>query len=278
MSNQQPRTLMAVHAHPDDESSSTGGILAKYGDAGFRTVVVTCTNGEWGDAPGGIKPGEAGHDPGEVAAIRLAELEEAGRILNVTDLELLGYHDSGMDEWAYKNDPQAFCNIPLDESVGRLASLFEKYRPDVVVTYDDNGGYNHPDHLQAHRITIAAVEQTDIPAKLYLTAWRRGNFQKMRDRMIELGMDVPEMPEPDAETIKRMEETEARITTTIDTRPVVARKRDALAAHSSQLQESWFSKMPEELFAEVFGQENFIRLRDTTGAAVPESDLFAGLD
>ena len=278
MANPQPRTLMAVHAHPDDESSSTGGILAKYGDAGVRTVVVTCTNGEWGDAPGGIKPGEAGHDPAEVAAIRLAELEEAGRILAVTDLELLGYHDSGMDEWAYKNDPQAFCNVPLEESSGRLVSLFEKYRPDVVVTYDDNGGYNHPDHLQAHRITLAAVEQSGIPAKLYLTAWRRGNFQKMRDRMVELGMDLPEMPEPDAETLERMAQVEARITTTIDTRAVVARKRDALAAHASQLQESWFSKMPEELFAEVFGQENFIRFRDTTGAAVPESDLFAGLD
>jgi len=91
-------TLMAVHAHPDDESSSTGGVLAAYSDAGVRTVLVTCTNGEFGDAPGGIKPGQDGHDEQAVAQQRLAELREACKILGVTDLEPLGYHDSGMPD------------------------------------------------------------------------------------------------------------------------------------------------------------------------------------
>ena len=95
-------TLMAVHAHPDDEASSTGGVLARYSAEGVRTVVVTCTNGEFGDAPGGIKPGADGHDEQEVAEIRLAELRESAKHLGVTDLELLGYHDSGMVEWDYK--------------------------------------------------------------------------------------------------------------------------------------------------------------------------------
>ncbi len=107
-------TLMAVHAHPDDEASSTGGVLAKYSAEGVRTVVVTCTNGEFGDAPGGIKPGADGHDEQEVAEIRLAELRESAKHLGVTDLELLGYHDSGMVEWDYKDRPDAFCNVPLD--------------------------------------------------------------------------------------------------------------------------------------------------------------------
>ena len=96
-------TLMAVHAHPDDEASSTGGVLARYGDEGIRTVVVTCTNGEFGVSPGGIKPGDDGHDELEVAEIRLAELRESGKHLGVTDLELLGYHDSGMVEWDYRS-------------------------------------------------------------------------------------------------------------------------------------------------------------------------------
>src|SRR5213596_2767707 len=96
-------TLMAVHAHPDDESSSTGGILARYSDEGIRTVVVTCTNGEFGDAPGGIKPGEDGHDPDDVARIRRDELNLACTILGVTHLEMLGYHDSGMPDWEYKD-------------------------------------------------------------------------------------------------------------------------------------------------------------------------------
>jgi LmbE family N-acetylglucosaminyl deacetylase len=90
----QPLTLMAVHAHPDDEASSTGGVLARYSDEGVRTIVVTCTNGEFGDGPAGIKPGEDGHDTADVAQTRLAELRESCKHLGVTDLETLGYHDS----------------------------------------------------------------------------------------------------------------------------------------------------------------------------------------
>src|ERR1700753_2832978 len=106
-----PLTLMAVHAHPDDESSSTGGVLATYSAEGIRTIVVTCTNGEFGDAPGGIKPGQPGHDPEAVAQIRLAELRQSVKLLGVSDLELLGYHASGMGEWGYKTRPDAFCNL-----------------------------------------------------------------------------------------------------------------------------------------------------------------------
>jgi LmbE family N-acetylglucosaminyl deacetylase len=267
--------LMAVHAHPDDESSSTGGVLAHYAAAGARTVVVTCTNGELGDGPGGIKPGEEGHDTAAVVATRLAELDEACRILDVTDLELLGYHDSGMVDWQYKDDMQAFCNVPIDESCGRLVGLFEKYRPDVVVTYDDQGGYDHPDHIQAHRITVAAVEQSGIPAKLYFTAWRRGTFDRLREKLRAAGVEFPE-PEFDEEMVARMDAVEQRITTTVDTRAFAHQKRRALAAHASQIEESWLSRIPEELFVDVFGEESFIRAHDITGAPTPESDLFAG--
>src|SRR6201992_2047084 len=97
-----PLTLMAVHAHPDDESSSTGGVLATYSAEGIRTVCATCTTDEFVDAPGGIKPGQDGHDEATVAQIRLAELRQATKLLGVTDLELLGYHDSGMVEWGDK--------------------------------------------------------------------------------------------------------------------------------------------------------------------------------
>src|ERR1051325_1028447 len=94
-----PMTLMAVHAHPDDEASSTGGVLAKYSAEGVRTGVVTCTNGEFGDAPRQVKPGTDGHDEQVVAQLRLSELRESCKILGVTNLELLGYHDSGMPDW-----------------------------------------------------------------------------------------------------------------------------------------------------------------------------------
>ena len=132
-------TMMAVHAHPDDEASSTGGVLAAYSAQGIRTVVVTCTNGEFGDAPGGVKPGQNGHDEQAVAQQRLAELRESCTILGVTNLELLGYHDSGMPEWDYKDRPDAFCNIPEAEVAARISELIDRYRPQVLITYDDQG-------------------------------------------------------------------------------------------------------------------------------------------
>ncbi len=177
-----PLTLMAVHAHPDDESSSTGGILARYSDEGLQTVVVTCTNGELGDAPGGIKPGEEGHDEAEVARIRRGELERACETLGVAHLEMLGYHDSGMVDWEYKDRPDVFCNVAVDVAAERLSRLFEKYEPDVIVTYDELGGYDHPDHVHASRVTMAAVAHTGIPRKAYFTAFRRQRVREVPSR------------------------------------------------------------------------------------------------
>ena len=161
---------MAVHAHPDDEVIATGGVLARYSAEGIRTVLVTCTNGEQGDAAGGVKPGEPGHDTREVAAVRLAELRKSVTCLGVGHLELLGYRDSGMVGWAANQDPGVFGNVPLAEVSGRLQGLLRQYQPQVVVTYDENGGYGHPDHIQVHRATVAAVNSTGIPAKLYYSA------------------------------------------------------------------------------------------------------------
>ena len=269
-------TLMAVHAHPDDEASSTGGVLAMYSAQDIRTVVVTCTNGEFGDAPGGVKPGQDGHDGQAVAQLRLAELRQSCKILGVTDLELLGYHDSGMPEWDYKDRPEAFCNVPVAEVTARISGLIERYRPQVVIAYDDKGLYQHPDHVHASVTAQAAVAETGIPAKLYLSAMRGSDWQKLRDALREAGVDMPEMEVTD-EIRRQIAENEQRITTTIDIRPVLNRKRDALFAHASQIQESWFSQIPPEVAETVFGQEHFIRAKDSTGAPVPENDLFAGL-
>ena len=270
-------TLMAVHAHPDDEASSTGGVLAAYSGQGVRTVVVTCTNGEFGDSPGGVKPGQDGHDEQEVAQLRLAELREACKILGVTDLEMLGYHDSGMPDWDYKDRPDAFCNIPEVDVAARIGGLIEQYRPQVVVTYDDKGPYQHPDHVHASKAAAAAVAATGIPAKFYLTAMRGSDWRKIWDALRELGEDVPNLRDVTPEMRQQMAEHEQRITTTIDIRPVLAQKRDALLAHASQVSESWFSRIPPDIAAAAFGRESFIRASDSTGAPVPEDDMFAGL-
>ena len=270
-------TLMAVHAHPDDEASSTGGVLATYADQGVRTVVVTCTNGEFGDSPAGLKPGDDGHDEQEVAQIRLAELRESCKYLGVSHLELLGYHDSGMPDWEFKDRPDAFCNIPEHDVAVRISGLIEQYRPQVVITYDDNGAYQHPDHVHASRAAAAAVAAAGIPAKLYLTAMRRSDWQEIWEALRELGADIPETTSLSPDEQRRIDESERRISTKIDIRPVLERKRAALLAHASQISESWFTKIPQDLGERVFGRESFIRARDITGAPLPEDDLFAGL-
>jgi len=270
-------TMMAVHAHPDDEASSTGGVLATYSAQGIRTVVVTCTNGEFGDGPAGVKPGASGHDEQAVSRQRLAELRESVAILGVSDLELLGYHDSGMPDWDYKDRADAFCNVPEAVVAARISGLIELYRPQVLITYDDQGPYQHPDHVHASRAAQAAFASSGLAAKLYLTAMRRSDWRKIWEALRELGEEVPDFDAMDADALRQAAESEQRITTSVDIRPVLARKRDALFAHGSQIQESWFSKIPQDIVELTFGYEHFIRARDTTGAPLPEDDLFAGL-
>jgi len=269
----RPLTLMAVHAHPDDEAIGTGGILARYGAEGVRTVLVTCTNGELGDAPGGVKPGEPGHDEAVVVPLRRRELEASCEVLGVSHLELLGYHDSGMMGWPQNDAPDNFWRTPVEDAARRLAELMRLYEPQVVVTYDENGFYGHPDHIQANRVTLAAIGLNGIPAKLYYTAVARSSLAGLRSELVEAGMDLPgEVDEnPDFGTPDEL------ITTTIDCRRVAGRKYASLAAHASQSDNIFFLQMGEELFSKIMGSESFIRVLDSTGAPVPEDDLFAGL-
>ncbi len=152
-------TLMAVHAHPDDESIGTGGVLARYADEGIRTVLVTCTGGEVGEIG---DPTLA--TPDNLAEIRERELRAACEILGVAHLELLGYRDSGMVGTADNERPDAFARADLDAAAGRLVALIRRYRPQVLVTYDENGFYGHPDHVNANRITVRAFARAGDPA------------------------------------------------------------------------------------------------------------------
>ena len=182
-----------------------------------------------------------------------------------------------MPDWDYKNSPDAFCNVPLEEVADRIGSLITKYRPQVLVAYDDKGAYQHPDHVHASLAAQAAATATGIPAKLYLSTMRGSSWRKIWEALRAAGEDMPEW-EIDEERSRRALESEERITTTIDIRPVLARKREALFAHGTQVNgDSWFGKIPPEILEEAFGYEYFIRAADTTGAPLPEDDLFAGL-
>lgn len=302
-------TLMAVHAHPDDEATSTGGVLAQAAARGFRTVLVTCTDGGCGDTPDGVKPDEPGHDAAAVVQLRRGELEANCALLGVTDLELLGYADSGMMGWSTNEAPNAFWNTPVEQAAAKLAGLIEQYRPDVIVTYDAYGFYGHPDHIQAHRITMAAAEATGIASKIYQTTIPRERMAEFGRLMAEHGLefDLPEgesdpdgEPDPNGEADPDGEPAadggsgtnpalppgdsapqiglpEAEITTWVDTAAFSDQKYDALAAHASQTENIFFLRMGKELFGQLLGTETFLRVHDTTGAALPEDDLFSGL-
>ncbi|RFS81182.1 GlcNAc-PI de-N-acetylase [Actinomadura spongiicola] len=264
-------TLMAVHAHPDDEVLGTGGLLARCAAEGVRTVLVTCTNGEQGDDSGGVKPGEPGHDSAEVAQRRLAELRASADLLGIDHLELLGYRDSGMAGWEANDDPDAFANVPLDESAGRLAELMEHYRPQVVVTYDENGGYGHPDHIQAHRIALAAAEKTGVPDKLYFAAIPRSGVRRMFDSVREAGVEIDFDPPEDFGTPDEL------ITSTVDVSAHVDVKREALRAHASQGENIFLLRLPDEMQRMAFSFEAFVRHYCRVQAPDKEDDLFAGL-
>jgi LmbE family N-acetylglucosaminyl deacetylase len=259
----RPPTLLVVHAHPDDEAISTAGILALYADRGVRTVVITCTDGALG----------VGADRVEVARVRRGELEHSCTHLGVSELVLLGYGDSGMAGAASNADPGAFMNTPVERVAARLAALLEQHRPDVVVTYPADGGYGHPDHIHTHRATVAAVRDVEGVRKLYFTARTdafRRRMQRVQDKLVASAQGAPQPP------LRTPATATADITTVVDTLSTLVRRRAALASHTSQLDGTHWLDMPDADFAALFDTETYVRVLDTTGAPVPETDLFAG--
>lgn len=263
-------TLMAVHAHPDDEATSTGGSLARYAAEGVATVLVTCTNGALGDGPGGVHPGDPGHDEAEVVAMRRRELEASCRTLGVGALEMLGYRDSGMMGWESNSVPGAFWTLDVEAAARPLAALMQRYAPDVVVTYDPYGFYGHPDHIQAHRITLAALQQSGSAARLYFPAFRRSGFAEFRERMIRAGVEPPPIDDT------QMGVADEDIAVRVDCRAWIDTKLAAVRAHQSQGDTLFFLRFPYEDFVAVFGVEEYVR-GDGTRVPEPDDDLFAGL-
>ncbi len=183
-------TLLIVHAHPDDESISTGGVLLRYSDKGVRTVLTYCTRGEAGDIlnPEFVSP-QAGLS---ITDIRKIELENALRVLNVDSVYFLGYRDSGMAGMPENQHPRAFARADKKEATTKLVKIIRSVRPQVVVTYNERGTYLHPDHIMANRITLAAFKASRDadypigdgdepwqPSKLYYTAIPLERIRKM---------------------------------------------------------------------------------------------------
>jgi LmbE family N-acetylglucosaminyl deacetylase len=265
-------TLLLVHAHPDDEAISTGGVMMKAHDEGHRVVLVTATRGEVGEIS---NMDEATSRP-RLAEIRTEELKRAGEILGVDRQEFLGYRDSGMRETADNENPASFHQAPLAEAAERLAKILREERPEVVVTYDPTGSYFHPDHIKAHQITNAALDLLKSegwePRKLYWSGIPRSYIEEMAARMAKAGR-----PSPFTE-IPGMGVPDEQLTTVVDVGDYVDRKRDAFRAHLSQNSPSmFFMNTPEEEFRRAFGREFYQLARGELGAPPPEPDMFAGV-
>jgi LmbE family N-acetylglucosaminyl deacetylase len=280
-------TFVAVHAHPDDEASSTGGLFRLLADQGVRTVLVTCTNGECGDAFDGAKPDADHHDGDEVAKVRAVELDNAVKILGIERLVRLGYRDSGMKGWPQNDDPDSFWATPVPEAATRLAAILLEERPQVVMTYNAHGFYGHPDHIQAHRVTLAALELLDYEPTLYFNAIPNSIMAMMNARWEQAARDraaadaekgivrAPEPEDPDDERLD-MGTPDELIDAVIDVSTVNDAKYDALAAHHSQIADSFWMKMGREEFKTQMRTEWFVRVTNPMNLTDSVDDIFAG--
>jgi LmbE family N-acetylglucosaminyl deacetylase len=226
-----------------------------------------------------------------VVAERREELARSCQVLGIHHFESLAYPDSGMMGWPQNDEPGSFWSTPVEEASQRLAELMRRYQPQVVVTYDANGFYGHPDHIQAHRITMAAAESSGIPDKVYFTAVPRSQMAEFGRRIQELGLEfsaVDAESNGDADSGGQAGEADSgpreewgtpdeEVTTFVDVHEVAGLKFDSLAAHASQADNIFFLRMGRDVFGELMGVETFVRARDRTKASVPEDDLFAGL-
>jgi len=284
-------TLLAVHAHPDDESSKGAGTLARYADEGIRTVVVTCTGGEAGEIlnPAMDQPGNLERMP----ELRRQELARALEILNVEQHYFLGYRDSGMPDSEWNHHPDAFARADLDEAVGRLVGIIRRERPQVLVTYDESGGYPHPDHIRTHEVSVAAFDAAGDPdrypeagppfqpMKLYYHA----SFSRRRIEALHRGALERGIESPFGEWLRRWDGEvggdfrEPVVTTQVDVAKWMPQARGALIAHATQIDPNglWFA-IPEEVVTQVYPWDDYTLVRSLVTTSNPEADLFAAVD
>lgn len=311
----RPLTLMTVHAHPDDETIGTGGLMAKAVADGRRVVLVTCTRGEMGEIV--VPELDTPSNHRRLGEIRAGELEDAMSELGVTEWENLGYRDSDMMGRAGNLDPRSFWRANVDEAIGRLVWLMRRYRPDVVTTYNDYGGYGHPDHINTHYVAVGAFERAGDPSayaeqlapehggtgpaedegglapwaasKLYEQAIPESVRRAMSERAQAAGMSAFFEPPADAtaderaefeERARRMLVPDARITTWIDVSgaPVEAKWR-AMRRHVTQIADgSPFMLGGLDAWREFWNREAYILRSSRIAVETPEGDVFAGLD
>ncbi|NIH87233.1 mycothiol conjugate amidase Mca [Amycolatopsis granulosa] len=281
--------LMAVHAHPDDESSKGAATMARYVAEGAEVMVVTCTGGEAGSI---LNPAMDRPDVlANMSAIRREEMAKAAQILGVQH-RWLGFVDSGLPE----GDPLpplpegCFALTPLEEPVRELVKIMREFRPHVVLTYDENGGYPHPDHIRCHEVSVAAFDAAAEPDKFpeggepwqplklyYIHGFSRARMEAFHEALVSAGMESPY-----AEWLGKWDPDRAdvmeRVTTRVECADYFEVRDEALKAHATQIDPDsrWFF-VPLEMQRRVWPTEEYELVRSLVDSTLPEDDLFAGI-
>jgi mycothiol S-conjugate amidase len=285
---------MAVHAHPDDESSKGAATMARYASEGVQVLVCTLTGGERGDV---LNPAmDHPEIKADMARVRREEMARARDILGV-EHQFLGFVDSGLPE----GDPQpplpegCFALTPLDEATGPLVRAVREFRPHVILTYDENGGYPHPDHVMTHRVSVAAFEAAADPdaypasgepwqpLKLYyFVSFHGAKFVALHEEMLRRGLESPYtkiFEEWADRAAKRGDEwRQLEITTRVPCGDFFQVRDEALKAHATQVDpEGFWFRCPVEVQRAAWPTEDYHLARSLVDSELPEDDLFAGL-
>ncbi|MEO8222906.1 MAG: mycothiol conjugate amidase Mca [Specibacter sp.] len=292
----EPLRLLAVHAHPDDEASKGAAMMASYAAAGVEVMVATCTGGERGDIQNPALIG-APHPARDMGGARRLEMARAAEILGISH-QWLGFTDSGLPE----GDPlpelpsNCFALKPLEIAAAPLVRLVRRFRPHVIISYDENGGYPHPDHIMAHKIAAEAFDAAgdpDLypgagaawePAKLYYDL----AFNPQRFRALHFALEEAGLASPYAERLAAWLEADSEghtmpvskhpTTTQIDCGDYFEVRDDALRAHATQVDpEGFFFAVSPAMQRKVWPWEDYSLITSRVPTTVPENDLFAGL-
>ncbi|HLM07003.1 MAG TPA: N-acetyl-1-D-myo-inositol-2-amino-2-deoxy-alpha-D-glucopyranoside deacetylase [Blastococcus sp.] len=292
------RSVLLVHAHPDDETINNGATMARYVAEGAQVTLLTCTLGEEGEILVPELEQLAADQADQLGGYRIGELRAAMDALGVSDIRFLGgpgrYRDSGMMGTPANEHPRAFWNADLDEGVAHAVAVVREVRPQVVVTYDENGGYGHPDHIQAHRVAMGAVEAAADPgyrpelgepwsvAKVYWCCVPRSVLQAGIDALAAAGEQSMFEGVTSADEIPFAVDDD-EVAAAVDGRAYVTQKDAAMRAHPTQIKvDGPFFALSNNLGLEVLGIEYYRLVKGERGpsGAAPngwEDDLFAGL-
>lgn len=294
--SQVPLRLLAVHAHPDDESSKGAATMAMYASNGVDVLVATCTDGSRGDIQNPAVEGEP-HPKRDMAGARRLEMQRAAAILGIRQ-RWLGFVDSGLPE----GDPLpplpagSFATLPLQQAAAPLVRLVRSFKPHVILSYDENGGYPHPDHIMAHRVAVEAFEAAGNPERYPDAgeAWEPSKlyydraFSPERFRALHFALEEAGLQSPYAERLAAWLESDAEghtpppaahpTTTQVDCGDFFEMRDDALRAHRTQVDPlGFFFAVSPDMQRRVWPWEDYSLIHSRVPSELPEKDLFAGL-